>query len=53
MREDTEETNIAQHTYSDTHKGLCENIPKEGDSGHVIYFASVLSRMSVQTEHGV
>lgn len=35
------ETNIARHTYSDTHKGLCENIPKEGDVGHVIYFASV------------
>lgn len=37
-----QETNIARHTYSDTHKGLCENIPKEGDVGHVIYFASVL-----------
>lgn len=36
-----QETNIAPRTYSDTHKGLCENIPKEGDVGHVIYFASI------------
>lgn len=40
-----QETNIAPHldahTNSETHKGLCENIPKQGDVGHVIYFASV------------
>lgn len=40
------ETDIAlhldAHTNSDTHRGLCENIPKQGDVGHVIYFASVL-----------
>lgn len=47
------ETNIAQHTYSHTLKGLCENIPKEGDVGHVIYFASLRSRITVQTEHSV
>lgn len=34
------ETNIAPHT--ERHKGLCENIPKERDVGHVIYLASVL-----------
>lgn len=46
-----QETNIAPHTpNSDTHKGLCENIPKQGDVGHVIYSASLLSRISVQTE---
>lgn len=39
MREDTKRQTC---TYSDTHKGLCENIPKQGDVGHVIYFASVL-----------
>lgn len=41
-----QETNIAlhtdAHTDSRTHKGLCENIPKEGDVGHVIYSAGVL-----------
>lgn len=39
------ETDIAQHldtcTGSETHIKLCENIPKQGDVGHVIYFAPV------------
>lgn len=48
-----QETNIAQHTYSETLRGLCENIPKEGDVGRVIYFASLRSRITVQTEHSV
>lgn len=41
-----QETNIALHLDAHTnlyaHKGLCENIPKQGDVGHVIYFASVM-----------
>lgn len=45
------ETNIAGRTYSDAHKGLCENIPKEGDVGHVIYFC--LSGVSLQTQLSV
>lgn len=39
-----QETNLAlhsdAHTNSDTRTGLCENIPKQGDVGHVIYFVS-------------
>lgn len=41
-----QETDIAlllnAHTNSDTHKGVWENIPKQGDAGHAIYFPSVL-----------
>lgn len=52
-----QETDIAlhldAHTNSDTYRGLCETIPKQGDVGHVICFASVLlppQQDSVQNE---